>query len=84
MASSGMAKRHYETIAAAFAGNINPMRKAAAMFPNDGNLAQRALLEGAEKMAADIADDLATAFARDNETFDRARFLRACNVKQEA
>jgi len=77
-----MTKKHYEIIAAAFAANLVAMRKAAAMFPDDGNKGQAALVEGAEKMSADIADDLAKAFSRENARFDAARFLQACQVRQ--
>jgi hypothetical protein len=59
-----MSKKHYETVARVLRVN----RKYSEVSPD------------AAAVIDDIARDLSIAFASDNDRFDRARFLAACEV----
>lgn len=59
-----MSKRHYETVARIMRTN----RRYSKVSPD------------AAAVIDDVCRDLSIAFAADNERFDRARFLAACEV----
>lgn len=67
-------RRHYEAIAAVIAER--PTRS-----PLTAEIYTGAQLEAYEGAWHDAACRIAFAFSRDNQNFDRSRFLKACGFK---
>jgi len=78
--SMAMTKKYYEMIA----GILRYRFEHATLCMNNERLPDR-IRDGWVCRASEVdcvADDLARAFAADNPRFDRARFLKACGLKE--
>lgn len=74
-----MSRKDYIAIAAAIKMHVPPPLVNTLLRPVDRErMAHRA---GRHNCASDIANELANLFAKENDRFDRDRFLTACGVQ---
>jgi hypothetical protein len=78
-----MSKKHFIQVAAVLRTFLETGRKVD-VSSLDHPVKAGNFNRGAEYAANVIAHNLAFIFAEENPRFDRARFLEACNVNQEA